>query len=539
MGSTSASLSPVASKPRNPLARESLMASTFCDSNQDPPLLCWADDGLLSPAQPPFMTRYSVRHTPELSPATSPSEQDFGRWDAQRPSTNTSSHNFLTPGDLDDYLHKRRFSVGPIREDADATGDSTTDGLYHYDDSADVGLEEDLEVEIDGLLEELTDYHSKRATMSSAPLLPLPEELSPAGGSASPQLYFDSPLPQLVTTSMFGGDPDTPSLISSSPRSSKWSYFSPTKSPSLKSGRSFTPITPSTDGWRSPPSLATVPERTSTPEYFGSAGHPSPSEAWPPVPPGVPEDVTRGRRVSGPSEPRRAHHTNLPPIRTIIPEDSAIHRRGKNSISSENTIMDDHRSRIVSQANQSLSSRFSDDDASEVTEVGFDHVYLSGSSAIPVRTAQPGVDLSYGPDALSVRYSPVSSTSLGFVGYPPSVSVRSAPSPKRGRLQSLFSQSNSPKELKRSKGRDPNKTQPSTSQPMDTRSFATISSKSSNKEKKKAEKAEKRAQLAAQLRAKELQQTEKDRGTSRATASKKVLGAWEEGGAMYSMDGIF
>ncbi|KAF9778623.1 hypothetical protein BJ322DRAFT_1091625 [Thelephora terrestris] len=532
------------------------MTSTFCDSHQDPPLLCWTDDGPSSPARSLFTTRYSVRHASELSPAPSPSnvgsrspsEKDFGRWDIPMLPTGTGGYNFLSPGVPNNYLHKRRFSVGPIREDADIIDDFNVDGVCHYEDPSEVGLEENLETEIDGLLEALTDYHSKRVTMSSAPLLPLPEELSPTGGTASPQLYFDSPLPQLVTAStLFGSDPDTPPLTSSSPRSSKGSYFSPTKSPSLKSKRSFTPITPSTDGWRSPPSLATVPERkASTSDYLGREGHPGHSEACSTGSPGIPEYFTRERSLSISSETRRAHHTNLPPIRTVIPEDSFLHRRGKDSISSEITIMDDHRNHVESQADQSLSSRFSDDDASEMTETGyldpgFDHVYLSNSSAVPTRSAQPDVDSPYGPGALGGRYSPTSSISLGFVGYPPPINVRSAPSPKRRMFQSLFSHNSSSKELKRPKGRDPIKTQPPTSQPVDARSFATSSSKSSSKEKKRVEKAEKRAQLAAQLRAKELQQTkEADRGTSsRATASKKALAAWEEGGAMYSMDGIF
>ena len=534
------------------------MASTFYDGNQGPPLLHWIDDGLLSPPRPPFMTKYSARHTPEVSPSTSPSnvssrslsEKGFGRRDAQRPPTGTDRHNFLCPGDPDNYLHKRRFSVEPIREDADATDDSKADGVYHYEDSAEVGLEGNLEMEIDGLLEELMDYHSKRrATMASAPLLPLPEEVSP---SASPRLSADSSLPQLVTANMlFGGGPDTPELISSSPRSSKGSNFSPTRSPSLKSKNNFTPITPPTDGWRSHLSLATVPERrTPTPDHSGRVRLLGQSEVLPPDPHRVPEDLTRDTHTSVPSETRRAHHTNLPPIRTTIPEDSPIHRRGKSSISSEHTIMDEHRSRVESLADQSLSSRFSDDDASQVTEIGyldpgFDHGYISSSSAVSIRFARLGTDSLPGLRAFGGRYSPTSGISPGSVNCPSPTNVRPTPSPKRGMLQSLFSQNSSlgqKKERKRSKGQDHVKIQPATSRSVDTISFATTSSKSSkDKEKKKREKAERRAQLAAQLKAKQLQQdTEKDLGgPSHASVPGNVLVAWEERGAMYSMDGIF
>jgi len=72
---------------------------------------------------------------------------------------------------------------------------------------------------------------------------------------------------------------------------------------------------------------------------------------------------------------------------------------------------------------------------------------------------------------------------------------------------------------------------------MDTASFTTTSSKSS---KEKAEKAERREQLAAQLKAKQLQQAaeKNSRATSRVTSAKKDSTTWEEGGAMYSLDGF-
>lgn len=525
------------------------MASTFYNGNQGPPLLHWTDDGLLSPVPPPLTTKYSARHTPEVSPSTStsnvssgsPSEKGVCRRDVQRPPTGTGRHNFPCPSDPDNYLHKRRFSVDPIREDADAIDDSKADEVYHYEDSAEVGLEGDLEMEIDGLLEELMDYHSKRrATMASVPLLPLPEEFSP---TTSPRLSTDSSLPQLVTASMlFGGGLDTPPLITSSPRSATSSNLSPTRSPSVKPKKSFTPITPPTDGWRSPTSLAAVPERrTPIPDHPGCVRLSGQPEASPPDPRRVPGDVTRD---SVSSETRRAHHTNLPPIRTI-PEDSPVHHRGKSSISTERTIMDEHRSRV-----ESLSSRFSDDDASEVMETGyldpgFDQAYISSSSAVSIRFAQLGTDSPLGLGGYGGRYSPTLGIGPGFINCPSPVNVRPTPGPGRGMLQSLFSQNSSlgqKKERKRPKGLDPIKTQPAASRSADAISFATTSSKSSkDKEKKKKEKAERRAQLAAQLKAKELQRnTEKDLGgPSDPSVSGKALAVWEERGAMYSMDGIF
>lgn len=556
VGSASPFLSPVTSKPRNPLARESLMASTFCNGGQDPPLH-WADDELPSPAQQSFVVEYSVRPTIELSPAASPSnvisrspsENDLGNRDAQRPPTGTNRHNFLSPGDPDNYLHKNRFSVEPIREDANATDSFKGDGVYRYEDSAEVGLDRTLEMEVDELLEELMDHHSKRrATMTSASLLPPPEELFP---TASPRLYPDSPLPQLVTASMlFGGDSDAPSFTSSSPRSSKGSHFSPTRSPSLRSRRSFTPITPSTDGWRNPPSLASVPEYKTS--IFDRSGHTRLSghlQAWSPHPREVPEGAGESC-ASASYEDHRAHHRSLPPIRTRIPEDSTIHRRGKGSISLENKITDDNESRVESVANRSLSSRFSDDDASEITEMGyldhgFDHLFPSNSSAVSIRFAQPGVDSPHGLDPFGGRYSPTSSINPGFVDYPlPTVNVRPAPSPKRGVLQSLFSQrgsSEQKKERRWSKGRETVRTQAAASQSTGTLSFATTSSKSSKDKEKKSGKTERRVQLAAQLKAKELQYAwEKDGGNpSRTTLPGNPSAAWEERGAMYSMDGIF
>ena len=549
--STLVQFPPIVPVPRNPLARESLMASTFFDGNQDPLLLSLADDGLSSPVRP---FRHSVWHTPELSPTASasgttsrsPPENDFSHQgnttrDAQRPPTGTDRGTSLSPGDALTDLHKTRFSVEPIRENADANDSSRADGVYHYEDSAEVGLEGNLEMEIDGLLEELMDYHSKRrVTMSFAPLLPLPEDFSPV---SSPQMHSDSAPSPLVTTSMlFSGDSDTPSLTPSSPKSPKGSYFSPTRSPSLKSKRGSTPITPSTDGWRSPPSLATVPERKSpTPGSFGYARLSGHSEVWPPDPPGFAEDAALDINTSN-----ETHHGNLPPVRTTIPEDSSIRRRTKNSISPQNTITDDHRSHVESPVDRPASSHISDGDASELTEMGytnsgFDHLYPSNSSPVSIRFAQPN----FGDEPHeSGGYLPTSSISPGFVDYPSPSDPRYASSNKRGMFQSLFS-SNNPseqkKERKRSKGRDSVETQPPAPRSIDTISFSTASSKSSKDKEKKKAKAERREELAARLKAKQLRQdAEKDRRTpSSVTASRKAAAAWEERGAMYSMDGMF
>ena len=543
----SASLSPSMTKPRSPLARESLMASTFCDGNQDLPPLYWAEDGPSSPVQPLFIANYSARHTLELSPATSPPNtspssprKDFGRLGAQRPSTGKDRDNFLSPYYPTGYPHKARFSAESLHKDADATYDSKADGVHHYEDLTEVGSEGDLDLEVDGLLDELMDYHSKRVTMASAPLLPLPEELSPKCGSTSPQLCFDSSLSPSVTGGMlFGGDSDTPSLVSSSPRSSKDLHFSPNKSPSLKSKKNFTPITPSTDGWRSP--LATVPEhKTSSSDSFGHTTLSRHSATWSPGPRKISEDDTVDNYVNVLGESRRAHHTNLPPIRTVIPEDSFIQRRAKSSISSEQTIADDRRSRVESLADQSFSSHSSDGKAPEITETGypgpgFGRMYLSNSSEASIRFAQPGFESPHKPWS-GALYSPSSSIGPGSVDYPSPTKLCHAPSPKRGMFQSLFSQNGSfeqKKERKWSKMRDPINIQSSS---MDSVSPATASKKSS-KDKGKG-KAERRAQLAAQLKARQLQEpTEKDRGaSSRATVPGKVSAGWEERGGMWSID---
>lgn len=538
-GSKSASLLPITTKPRNPLARESLMASTFSAGNQDLPPLYWTDEGPSSPVQPFFMTNPSARSIPEPSPVTPPSSIGSSRRGSQRPLSGKDRDSFLSPRDPTNYWHEKRFSVESARKGADATCDSKADGAHHHDDPAEVFAEEDLDMEIDGLLDDLMDHHSKkRVTMTSA-LLPLPEEFSPTGGPASPQLYSDSSLPPSATGSIrFGGDSDTPSLVSSSPRSSKGSHLSPTLSPSLKPKKSSsTPVTPPTDGWRSHPSLATVPEHKTSASV--SSGY---SATWSPDPLEVPEDGTLDGYVSASSETRRAHHTNLPPISTTIPEDSIIRRRAKSSISSQQTITDDRRGRVGSLANRSFSSRSPSDEVSETTEIGypgsgFDHAYPPNLSPVSTRFAQPGPESPRRPwlSALSGRYSPTSSAGPGVADFPSPNRLRRSLSPKRGMLQSFFSQSGSPeqkKERKRSKGWDPAGGPSSPPRSVDNVSIGTNSSK--DKGKKKSEKAEKRAQLAAQLKAKQLKVlVEKDPG---ATARANFPGNGPA--VMYSLDGF-
>lgn len=99
-------------------------------------------------------------------------------------------------------------------------------------------------------------------------------------------------------------------------------------------------------------------------------------------------------------------------------------------------------------------------------------------------------------------------------------------------------------ERKRAKSRDQIQTQSLAARSMDSvfgsTSTSSKSSKERDKHEKNAERAAKRAQLAVQLRAKQLQQAaEKDpRDPSRTTGAQKGSAAWEEGGAMYSLNGI-
>ena len=546
--STSVPISPLlSSMPRSSLLRgPSLTSSTFTNGNQDPPLLF--DDGLSSQIQPSF--KYSARYPSEVSPTIpaldtsyrSPSENDFSRWDVRSPPTGTDQGSPPSLGSPDTYHHKKGFSVDPIRKNANATDYTKADGLPHNEGSTEVGLEGCLETEIDGLLEELTDYHSRRTTVTSALLLSLPDEFSPADGPLSSQLYADHSLPPLVMVNMsYNDDSDTISLTPSSPRSSKGSYFSST-SPSLKSKRSFTPITPSTDGWRSPPTLAAVIERkASTSDYFDYTKVPGRSGLGFPDPRQVPEGVTRDGYPSVPSENRRPRHTNLPPLRTMISEDSIIQRRAKSSTPSEHTFIRDHSRRVETSIDHSVSSYFSDDGASEITEIGyidsgFDPAYLSASSTASPQPTQlrPWLDASRGSGAsFHSGHSLSPSVSPGSIDDPSPSNNHHTSSPMRGMFQSLFSQNGTSERKKerkrRAKAQDPIQTQSLDTRPTDAASFSTTSSKSSKK-------AEKRAQLAAQLSARRLPQVG---DKSRGGVPQKGSTTWEESGAMYSMDGIF
>jgi len=531
------------------------MTSTFPDDDKDPLLLYWADDGLSSPFQSPLLTKYSAQNTVRVSPITpasntsfrSPPKSDFGHQDPRGPSTSTNRNPSVNGGPVTS-LHKRRFSVDPLREN---TNYAKAGGLLYDEDTAEVGLDGSIEMEIDDLLEELMDSHSKRrVTMTPAPLLPLPEEFSPTDGHIYSQPHFEpslSPLP--IANLLYYGDSDTPSLVSSSPTSSRDSHLL-SASPSLKPKRSYTPITPSTDGWGSPPTLAVVPERKpSSPDYFGYTKVPRHPEVYPPDLHQVPEDVTRDSYLCGSRDDRgtysvvRAHHSNLPPLRTTIPEDSTIHRRGKKSISSQHTITTDYSRRAESPINHSMSSYFSDDAASEITEIGYsdpglEPAYLSTPSVVPPHPTRPRplveVSRGSGSGSFNNRHSPRSGASLGSMEYPPPSNHRHTQTPKRGMLQSFFGQNEQKKERKQGKEQDHIQIQSPVTQPMDAVSFITTSSKSSKGKADKAEKAAKREQLAMQLKAKQLQQAAEK--ASRVTGVKKSAPKWEESGGMFSVD---
>lgn len=533
---TSIPTPPISSMPRSSLSGKSLTPSALSDGNQNSPFPHWGNDGPLSPTQPPFLTRHSARHPSETYPTTptsdaspgSPSENDLGCKDVRSPPAGTDQDD---PPRLCSPIicpREKGHIVDPIRENANATDHSKADGLSHNEGSTELGLEEAVEMEIDGLLEELTGYHSKRTTMSSAPLLPLPEEFSPTDGPISSQPYADHSFPPLKMTNILcNGDSDTPSLTPSSPQSSKGSHFSPT-SPSLKSKKSFTPITPSTDGWRTPSTLAAVLEHKASNS-----------------------DITWDNQLGVLSESRRAHHTSLPPLRKTIPEDSTIQRRTKALTPPEPTPTDDHSRIIEVPIDRTASSYFSDDDISESTEIGyidssFDPAYLPVPSTISSQLPRqrPRLDAPRGSESGSFysKHSSILSVSSGSTDYPSSSDSHYTLSPKRGVLRSIFSQNDTfgkKKEQKRAKVQDSIQTQSLADRSMDAVSSTAASSEpSKDKERRNAEKAAKamrRAQLAEQLKEKPPKQVlEKSR-----EGARKGLGTWEERGGMYSLDGIF
>jgi len=545
------------------------MGSGFPDSNQDLPLLHWTSDGLSSPVQPRSLTKYSARRTPGVLPTTSPSksnsrsptEDDLNHRDVQWSPTGAGRKNDpLRSWTPVTYSQQERFNVNPIYENADPASYSGANGPLHHGGSIGVGLGESIEMEIDDLLEVVMDYPSKRATMTSVPLLPLHEDVSSSDGHIALQPHANPSLPSLLTpNALHNGDSDTSSLTSSSPGSPKGSHFS-SASPSLNSKRSFTPITPSTDGWRSPPTPAAAPEHEAlTSDRFGYlevTGHPEPHH---PNPSQVPEDPAVGRYPSASSDDRRPHHNRPPPLLVTIPQDATIRRRVQNSISSERTVTYDHSSRIESPTDHSMSSRFSDDDVSEITQTEYtDHAFemayfpISGPVSSLITRPRPRIQIPPGSGSGSFNNERSLNSSVGVSPSPVEYSSPSnhsyTPSPRRGVFRSLFLQngraaSEQKKEGKRSKARDQTQTQSPAELWTDSTSIATTSSKSSkgrDKDEKKAAKAAKRAQLAVQLRAKQLQQTtEKDaEATSRATRPQKGSRGWEDSGAMYSLGGI-
>ena len=545
---------PLPSIPRSSMGGESLTGSGFPDSNQDLPLLHWTSDGLSSPVQPPSLTKHSARRTPGVFPTTSashndhrsPTEDDLGHWDTHWPPVGAGRGNPLSQWPPVTYDQQERFGNDSTHEDANPTDHSGTNGPSHNGGSIGVALGESMEMEIDDLLEVVMDYPSKRTTMTSVPLLPLPEEVAISDGPPDSQPHINPSLPSLLAANVPpSGDSDTSSLASSSPGSSKGSK------------RSFTPITPSTDGWRSPPTPATVPERETIPsDHFGYLEAPGRPEPHHHDPRQVPEDTTRDRYPSSSSEGRRAHHNRLPPLVVTIPQDSTIRRRPKNSISSEQTVTHDRIRRVESPTDHSMSSRFSDDEVSEITQTEhtsprFEVTYFptSGPASALVTRPRPRIEIPtrVGSDSFNSERSPNSGVGIGPspLEYPSPSHHGYTPSPKRGVFRSLFLQngraaSEQKKEGKRAKTRDQIRTQSPDTLSMDSASIATSSSKSSkgkDRDEKKAAKAAKRAQLAVQLRTKQLQQaTEKDPDTtSHATRSRK---GWEESGAMYSLGGI-
>ena len=524
------------SAPYRSLARASPTASALSDDNQDPPLLYWADDGLSSLIQPPFPTKCSARNPSEafsITPVSStsygsPSENGFGHRSVRSSRTCTGEDEPPSPRGPVTHLYKKRRSINPNREYSNANGCSKAGGLLYNENPPEVGLEGSVETEIYSLLEELTDYHLKSVTVTSVPLLTLPNELSPTDGPTHSQPHADNFFPPLVTPNVsYNGDSDTPSLTPPSPQSSKDSHYS-SASLSPKSKTSFTSATPSTDRWKRPLFLATVPKReTSTSDHFGDSY------------PSVSSGGRRGYR---------------PPLATTIPEDSTIGRRDKGSMSSKHAVTHDHSRSVGASIDYPVSSRFSDDDTSEVAEVGyidsgFNLAHSPPSPTVSSRFTQPSprpdVPSWSGSGSLYSVYSPRSSIRPDFLDYPPPSPSRYTPSPKRNMFQSLFSQnstSEQKEERKRAKGRDTIQRLSRASRSMDALSFTTTSSKSSrNKERKseeKAEKAAKKAQLAAKLKAKQLQGATDESLSSgpRPTGAGNGPVLWEEKGGMYSAD---
>lgn len=358
-------------------------------------------------------------------------------------------------------------------------------------------------MEIDDLLQGMMDDHSKRrSTISFAPLLTPPEAFSPTDEPVGSHSYSDHSFPSLVLAdTLYNCDSDTPSLTSSSP--------------SLKSKRSFTPITPSTDGWRSPPTLLTVPEHGG--------------------------DLASNDHLCVPSEDRRVRNTNLPPLRMTIPEESTIQRRGKNPSPSEQTLFQDDSYRIEPSIDCLPPSHFSDDDTPESTEIGYvgsdiEPAYPSTTNTVPLQTTQllPWLEFPQGPGSYSGHggRSPTSSVSLISNG-------RRSSSPKRSVFRTIFSQSNisgRKKERDQEKAYHPIQTQFSAAQPVETASVTSTSSKSSkDKGRNRGEKAARRAQLAEQLKAKQPAQT---LDNSRRDPPKPTT-SWEEKGGMFGVDGVF
>ena len=536
------------------------MPSNLPDDNQDPLLPYWTSDRLSSPIRPAFLAKDPFRRNSKASTTTSASnmsprsssrlslENGLGRQDTRGPPANAG---WKTPPGLGGpvtHLRKSRFSVDSIYENANVIGYSGTGGSLYNEGFDGVGPEEDVDTEIGSLLEELTDFHStRRDTMTSVPLVPLLEEISSIDEHFLSRPHVNPFFTTLLAANTpYNGDSDTPSLISSSPRSSKGSPFL-SASPRQGSRGSFTPTTPPTDGWRSPPTLAIVPERgASSSDYFAGTKVPSRPRAYSFDPRQLPEDVTRDVLLRGATEDRRTRHSKQPPLAMTIPRDATVRRRARASMPSG------HRIRVEPPTPYPMSSRFSDDDASGTTQTryidpGFEPkpAYLTTSTTVSPHFTRPHPQIEVPPEPMSgspnsghpsspilnIGSGPIESLSLSSRSYPVS--------PKRGVFQSLFPNSEQKKERKRTKAQDQVQTQSSDARSTDSVQSGTSSSKSS-KAKKNAEKAAKRAQLAVQLKARQLQQdAEKSRGVAlRVTDAQKSPTPWEENGGLYGFGGF-
>jgi hypothetical protein len=182
-----------------------------------------------------------------------------------------------------------------------------------------------------------------------------------------------------------------------------------------------------------------------------------------------------GRPGVYPLDPRQVpevvtRDSKLPPLGTTISQDTTIHHRTQNSISSKHTITYGRSRRVESSTDHPASPCFPDDDPSEITQTGytdpgFESAYPSTSRAVsPLLTRpHPRIGVALGPGSGSFNSGQSPSFSVGVSpdsnGYPPPSNHRRTASPKRGVFQSLFPHSEQKKERKRAKAQDQIQTQ--------------------------------------------------------------------------------